>query len=595
MCGILGSTNTNDALSISLDTLKKRGPDASSLWSDERVSLGHARLSIIDLDSRANQPMWNDDRTVVIVFNGEIYNFKQLREELSTDYVFKTESDTEVLISGYLKYGPSFVERLEGMFAYAIYDIPKGMLYLFRDTAGVKPLLYHLDHGMLLFASEMKAITTALGARGTELELDRESADLYLTFGYVPSPRTLYKQIRKIPRGSYLTYSFASRLTEIQPFTPKVRDIDTETSLGEEINKSIVSSTLADVPVGIFFSGGTDSSILAAVLNANDLHLETFSIRIHGRPADSEYFTRTSTALGIRAHVYDFTQEEFEESYLSVLDAIDEPLADNSLFPTYFVARKAAEKVKVVLSGEGGDENFFGYERQRTMRKMRNHTDGGMTILDYIFITFPHIKGKRFLFSRLFSWARQPFSYYLLTMALDAAISTTSSWARAKSLLATQAADPLYIDRDLYLESDLLHKTDVATSMNSIEGRVPLLGQSLITNAPAFEDAYLSSEEMKPVLKRFLTRYLTSDLVYRKKTGFGLHLPDFLEKSLAFLEDQKEARSYLKKHGVSTHSRVAQPSYELGLVILARTIMNNRRSWETGRAFSTGAAKAPPQ
>ncbi|OGG80380.1 hypothetical protein A3A39_04310 [Candidatus Kaiserbacteria bacterium RIFCSPLOWO2_01_FULL_54_13] len=267
------------------------------------------------------------------------------------------------------------------------------------------------------------------------------------------------------------------------------------------------------------------------------------------------------------------------------MERLDEPLADTSLFPTYFISRKAREHVKVVLSGEGGDELFFGYYQQAALARMRNRKDNGMTVLDRAYLSSPDFRGKNAIFQKLCAILKQPISLYLSTSAPARDMSGVNAWAAGKHAIAQAAHDPLYFDRDIYLENDLLRKTDLATSFNSIEGRVPLLDPRIIASAPAFENEFVSGSTSKPILKRMLARYLPEHLVHRPKSGFGLPIRGMLETSSALKYDLEDAISFLEDRELVTiylpRSRdILIKRYPLAcfaLVALYRTIQNNER------------------
>ena len=587
MCGILGINKPNQtAIQEAAQTIAHRGPDMYGEWIDEQVSLGFDRLSIIDLDKRASQPMWDDAHEISVIFNGEIYNFRELKKELEKEFRFQTTSDTEVLLYGYKKYGPQFAERLHGMFAFAVYDTRSQSLILFRDHAGIKPLLYYFDGSVFCFASEMKALLELLGSQNIKLKLDREALNIYFALGYIPSPQTLYTHIKKVPRGSYIEFDLADkRISGATPIPlPKV-GVRNESELFELIERVIVEQVVADVPVGVFFSGGTDSSLIASVLHKKGIDLETFSVALPERDKDKRYFSEIAAHLKLRRNEFDFGSREFDATYEPVMSRLDEPLAETSLFPTYFIAQKARERVKVVLSGEGGDELFFGYYQQAALARLRGRVDQNMTLLDHTYLASPDFKGKNALFQKLFAAAAQPISLYLSVSAPARDATSKDAWATGKRAVA-YVRDPLYFDRDIYLENDLLRKTDLTTSFNSIEGRVPLLDPRIVAAAPVFESAFTSGKIWKPILKRMLEHNLPKHLVNRPKSGFGLPLKTSFETSLALKRDLAEAISFLASRNLLLmhlpRSRATLierfPNACFALVSLYRTILNNERS-----------------
>lgn len=586
MCGIFGINDSNESFVDSASRcIRHRGPDSYGKWIGGDFSFGFNRLAIIDLDTRANQPMWDEAHEIGIIFNGEIYNFKALRTELEKEYAFKTTSDTEVLIYAYKKFGPQFASMLNGMFALAIYDTAQKQVLLFRDHAGIKPLLYFYDGTTFIFASEMKAVAAALGEKKITLEYDTDAIRSYFGLGYILSPRTMYEKVQKVPRGSYLVFDIEQKkIISIAPYIAPKATATTDNELHAIIERSVLDHLIADVPVGVFFSGGTDSSLIAAILHAHNINLETFSIAVEGRDSDKPYFSEISTLLGITAHEYAFTAETFADVYETVMKNTDEPCADISIFPTYFVSKKASERVKVVLSGEGGDELFFGYNRQRPLAGARTGSmRAELSLIERLFLMLPTFKGKNFVFENLFALLGQPVAVYLLSMSPSRDLTDTAAWLSAKRALVGASHDPLYFDRDLYLENDLLRKGDLATSLASIEGRVPLLDSRIIAAAPAFENAYTDSGESKPVLKRLLTRYLPHHLVYRPKSGFGIPFSRLLAQSETVKKELEDAIVNLTAQKLlfarlpKTRSELMDryPNLCFAIICLNRAIQNN--------------------
>ena len=504
MCGIIGSNGTPlSEFERASKSFSYRGPDASKFFQDTLCTLGHHRLSILDTDSRADQPFSDPDGKVRIVFNGEIFNFKDLRKELESHYTFITTSDTEVIVAGYLRWGIDVIPRLRGMFALALYDVSSGKLFLARDHAGIKPLIYSHQEGKLLFASEVKGVVALRAVHGFPLTLDPEALDVYSVFGYRLSPRTLYTEIKKLPRSSIMEFDLnTNKILSIRAYTPQAHTVTTAGEYQKLIEDRIVDHTLADVPVGVFFSGGTDSSLIAAVLHRRGFNLETFSIKVDYKTEDHRYFKAISETLALKSNIYSFAQKEFDEVYEEVMSKLDEPSYDNSIFPTYFVSKKAAEKVKVVLSGEGGDELFYGYERSRELAALKDaRHDVHCSVWDYLFFILPPFKAKNHYFKKLFKLVRQPISFYLITMSPARDRITLRGWKQAKKILSG-VRRPVDYDAEVYLEDDLLRKTDFATSYTSIEGRVPLLDSDIVANSHIVEESKLEGGVLKSFLKK---------------------------------------------------------------------------------------------
>lgn len=553
MCGIIGINEKNESLIMeSAELFRYRGPDAFGIFSDAQVTLGHNRLSIIDLDARSDQPLWDEAREVAIVFNGEIYNFKELRKKLSGKYHFRTASDTEALLYAYREYGEDVGRYLRGMYAFSIYDKNKKRIYLFRDHLGIKPLYYTHRDGMFAFSSEIKGITHIFKEKYGEVRLNQEGIDMYKVLGYIPSPTTLYKDVWKLERSSFLVFDTENRRIEkIASFIPKVEEVCDVKDLADTIEQSILNHLISDVPVGVFFSGGTDSSLIAAVLHKHNINLETFSIRMGRKKEDEKYFQAIVRHLSLKSQVFDFGVKEFDEIYHEVMEKIDEPLSDNSLFPTYYLSKQAARSVRVVLSGEGGDEYFYGYPRSKILFNFSSEKcDSYITMLDRFYFATPSFFGKNRLFEKLFQAVGQPISYYLVHMSPARDLATLAEWKRTKEEFRKKGVSPMEFDPVFYLENDPLRKTDLVTSYNSIECRVPLLDPNIVLSAPYFAGIHLEGGILKASLKKILASYLPAELVYRGKSGFGMDMLSYFYKSQYLKIDLHRAIKFLSEQGI---------------------------------------------
>ena len=542
MCGILGITEKNEALvRAAAKTMAHRGPDAFGIFSDDNVTLGHNRLSIIDLDARSNQPMHAGGCS--IVFNGEIYNFRELKSELQNlGCSFKTGSDTEVLLCAYRQWGKGLTAKIRGMYAFAIYDKSQGKIALCTDRSNMKPIVYAVVGGKLFFASEVRAILAMLKENGLKLDVDHEALSLYYAFGYIPAPHTLYVGVCRLSGRAWVTYDLKTGEIREEEYPELPIKKTSEEELSSLLESAVKKHLVADVPVGVFFSGGTDSSLIVAILKKLGIKLETFSVKVAGRPEDAKYFEKTSKHLGIKSHVYGFGVREFDELYPELMHRIDEPLYDNSLFPAHFIARKARGRVAVALSGEGGDEYFGGYPRSLALARMGDvPLDTKVGIAEKIFFLLPAFRGKNKLFVWIFTALRRPAAFYLLTMSPAKSLLTLQEWCAAKRVLSGSSARAL--DADFYLPGDLMRKLDMATMYCSIEGRVPLLDAEVISAAQALP---WDPQEPKSALKKVLSRYLPRELVYRGKQGFGLALPELFDRSVYLKEDLSRAIEYLR-------------------------------------------------
>lgn len=584
MCGIFGTNKISLAASKkALATFKYRGPDNTGFFVDEEVFLGHHRLAILDLDPRSNQPFIDEKEGLSIIFNGEIYNYRELKSGLLNKFNYRTKSDTEVLLRAYQKYGPNLMKYVKGMYAFAIYDKKKKKIYLFRDQHGIKPLYYYSKNGRFIFSSEIKGIIAALRSAQISYEFCDKSINLYLGLGYIPSPLSLYVDIFKLPPHHFLEYDLVKK--EII----KVESVETETQIcaSEEeyfqlIEKKILSHLISDVPVGVLFSGGTDSSLIAAVLQKYKYRLETFSIRMSNKVEDEFFFNKISRQLGLKAHVYNFSQREFNSIYNDVMDKIDEPIADSSLFPTFYICKMAARKVKVILSGEGGDEFFFGYHRHGSMKVMKNYIDYELTVLDKMFLLAPSFRKKNRIFKKLYELFKQPLSYYLTSQMLYNHKCAFTGW---KEEFRRARVLPMNVDKQYYLENDLLRKIDFATSYNSIEGRVPLVDIDIVKNSELFPHLTMKNDMLKPLLKKMLLNYLSANFVYRGKSGFGFSPRKIFSPKSPAYGDFKDMFLFFKSKQIFNFNLNSDDNYFLkkyplfclSLLFLYRSIINNER------------------
>ncbi len=585
MCGIIGATNTKEeAVRDALATFAYRGPDARQYYTDESISLGHARLSIIDLDARAHQPFFDEKKEIGIVFNGEIYNYQELRKELeqTAQVRFRTTSDTEVLVEGYRAWGlEGLLPRLRGMFALAFYDLRTHEVLLARDQAGIKPLYYSLERNTLLFSSELKGTVSLMRSAGIPVVLDQDQLALYQVLGYIPSPRTMVKGVVKLERGSWMRYDLRTHTVTQGAWIPKTVPVSTVQEMEEAVRRSVIEHCIADVPVGTFFSGGIDSSLISAILHEAGMDLASYSIHVQGRDADEPYFRSIAKELGLHAHVAEFGLAEFDSLYEDIFSRVDDPIADTSLFPSTYVARLAAADVKVVLSGEGGDELFLGYPRTLVLTSMQHEHKNTSGIFDAAFVHTPSFIGKNKFFITLARSLGYPAAFYLLNTSPGRDLVPRAAWREAQTMLNSGPAP--YIDRDWYLENMLLRKTDMATSYASIEGRVPLLGAELWNSAPHFMRQNLNAPggmKGKTILKNMLAHYISRELIDRPKSGFGLDIGMLFRESKSLSAGLNQALPVLTEIGVvidpTQESLIKEryPVYGFGLVALHRAIKN---------------------
>jgi len=565
MCGIAGIVNVtgrpvDEALLRAMTTVQAhRGPDGEGIVCRGAAGLGHRRLAIIDL-ATGDQPMASDDGAIRIVFNGEIYNFRELRRELeSRGARFRTTSDTEVILKAYEAYGPGCVSRLRGMFAFAILDERARRLFLARDRAGIKPLVYAWDGRRLLFASEIKGI---LEDHGVPRELDREALGDYLTYHYVPAPRTIFKAIRKLPPASTLVQSLDGGEPMVSRYWTLRLDPDhgpTEQEwierLRAELADAVQSHMVSDVPIGAFLSGGVDSSTVVALMaQASSAPIRTFSIGFDEADFDELRFARQVAAR----YGTDHYELVVKPNALDVLPKLawhfDEPFADSSAIPTYYVSKITREHVTVALSGDGGDENFAGYRRYARALALHERLDSGPARLARPLCRLAAAllptgapgqawtgllgAGPLERYFRLVTYQRRESLRRLLSDEL-ADLARSAADPAVFSRLAAEAAAPDYvsalqhIDVATYLPDDILAKVDRTSMAVSLESRVPLLDHRLMELVATIPSGLKLREGTgKYLLKRAMANDLPPEILTRKKMGFGVPLGAWFRREL---------------------------------------------------------------
>ncbi|HKV30773.1 MAG TPA: asparagine synthase (glutamine-hydrolyzing) [Candidatus Dormibacteraeota bacterium] len=568
MCGICGIAATPAAppshLSIErmCAAITHRGPDDEGVLLLDGVGLGSRRLSIIDLEG-GHQPIANEDETLWIVFNGEIYNHPELRQELiAAGHRFRTRTDTEAIVHGYEQWGDGCVERLNGMFAFAIWDRRKRTLLLARDRVGIKPLYYAVEPRRLLFASELKSILTAPGVAP---EVDPVALDDYLALEYVPSPRSIFKGIAKLPPGHILTWRQSDGGHRIDRYwdvdlsasedSPDGRSLEEHAQGLRSVLKAAVRAELiSDVPVGVFLSGGIDSSSVAATMaELSPGNVNSFSIGFSDPSFDeSAHARRVASHLGLNHHEMTFEPDTLLALLPELHRSLDEPFADASILPTLLLSRFTRQHVKVALGGDGGDELFAGYPTLQAHRLARYYgllpgfvrREIVPSVVDRLPVSTDNIsldfKLRRFVSGALLPVAERHATWLgafgreersrLLAPDLQEAIRAAGAPDTVAEHFARQhARDPLnqvlYLDMKLYLENDILVKVDRASMMASLEARVPLLNAKLIDYVLRLPISLkLRGLRSKFLLKHAMRDRLPADILHRSKKGFGIPL-----------------------------------------------------------------------
>jgi asparagine synthase (glutamine-hydrolysing) len=560
MCGITGylsdDPRARDALPTMTAALAHRGPDADGFHYDGPVGFGHRRLSVIDL-AGSRQPMLSADGTIAVVFNGEIYNFRELRRELAAaGHRFVTNGDGEVLVHGWNAWGERMLDRLAGMFAFALWDRNRHELFLARDHLGVKPLYYAWHSDSFAFGSELKALRRF---PGLPHELDLDALALYLECQYIPTPLSIYTAIRKLPAGHWLSVrhgKFTSGAFWRPSYIPKHRLDGTAAvdALDRALTHSVESMLVADVPLGAFVSGGVDSGVIAAIATkVAGRPIDTFNLGFTGRDVGSEHeeAARVARHIGSRHHCLMLAPGDVLPALDCWVDVFDEPFGDQAALPTMLLAQYARREVTVVLTGEGADEVFGGYsnytKRLREERITRVLGARGSPLRALARRLPPRLARDRILKAAAEPRARR---YTTIPNIFDALLRgeyfTDAFRAAAKARIADHAQgfyeecdSPSYLDHllnvdaRLWLPDDLLAKVDRATMAFSLEARVPYLDHDFFGYCARLPPAQkIAGHTRKVILKRLAERYLPRAIVQREKQGFMMPLERWLAREL---------------------------------------------------------------
>lgn len=570
MCGINGFLKLNNKINHSMnlnimnDLIIHRGPDSEGLFfvkEDEfSVSMGMRRLSIIDL-STGNQPIYSEDRSKVIVFNGEIYNYKVLKDELITKgCVFSTNSDTEVILKLYEKEGVKSFGKLDGMFAFSIYDKSIGKIYIARDFFGEKPLYYSQTTEGFIWASELKSLVSILPCKP---EIDLNSMSLYFQLTYIPSPFTIYKGVHKLKANHFIElncYENSYSIVEIEkPFNNfSVNSKNEAIRLTHDlVHKSVQSRSISDVSLGTFLSGGVDSSIVSLCLaQQKNQKIDTFSIGFENKSFDETKKSRmVSSLINSNHHEFFISEKDIKINIDEVLFNFDEPFADSSALVTYLVSKKTKDFVKVALTGDGGDEVFGGYNKYYIAKINQYYTSiipnkihsKCLKPLNKLLSLKNDSRGKRFKIIKLLNSISYDHDFYFNIISLG------FNESEIKSILKSNIIKPnalnFYkdniidwsnnltsfreIDKQISLEGDMLVKLDRTSMLASIECRSPFLNKELWDFTLQLPENYLlNGWDKKHILKESFKHYFPNDFLDKSKKGFEVPIGDWLKSTL---------------------------------------------------------------
>lgn len=571
MCGIAGILNfttqipDKDLLNNALNSLKKRGPDGNGLFAHQQVALGHTRLSIIDTSSLGAQPFTDNSGRYTLLFNGEFFNYQEHRNALlEKGFVFRSHSDTEVLLQLYIEEGPACLQKINGFFALAIYDAQEKTLFVARDRMGVKPLLYFKNDEKFVFASEMKALMEL----GIPQELDVVSLQNYLHLNYIPTPHSIFKNVKKLEPGNYF---FIRGSKVAQQCYYKIEDTSEEKNtrldyasaqnkLVDLMDKSVQLRMISDVPLGCFLSGGIDSSVITGLAAQHTKHLSTFSIGFKDEPFfdETKYAQMVAKKHNTNHTVFSLTNADLFEHLHQMLDYIDEPFADSSALAVYILSKETRKKVTVALSGDGADELFAGYNKHYAAYNSRkkNTTNTLLKNSHFLWAALPKSRNSKLgnnlrkieKYSaglklnekeRYWRWAgytEGSASLDLLHSEQILKLNPREAQDRKTEILKhldSGINSILHTDMELVLVNDMLTKVDLMSMANSLEVRTPFLDFNVVNFAFSLPESYkIDAQQRKKIVKDAFRNLLPEELYTRNKQGFEVPLLTWFKTEL---------------------------------------------------------------
>lgn len=625
MCGICGIINNPDKTAVEKSRLERmclamehRGPDDGGIYINTNVGLAHRRLSIIDLSAAGKQPMPNEDRTLWIVFNGEIYNFQELRASLQVQgHVFSSNTDSETILHLYEEYGEGCVNLLRGMFAFGLWDDKKKLLFLARDRVGKKPLLYAFINGTFCFASEFSSL---LESGFIRKEIDQRSIHYYLHFGYIPAPMTIYKQVYKLLPAHTLT--FKENKISINKYwgldfakKHKASEQEAADETLRLVKEAVKLRLCSDVPLGAFLSGGVDSSIIVGLMSQlSSKKVKTFSIGFKESQYNELGYARNIAEKFSTEHHEFIVRPNALEILPLLIKRYGEPYADSSCIPTYYVSLQTKKHVTVAMNGDGGDEVFAGYERYQAMLAAEKIQRLGSPLKNIIFRLAGFLPDsvnqrnrlrniKRFILASGFPAQER----YLRWIGIFSPDFLARSLYTDEFKKAVCGYEPLEIigsylnkrggldlldsllltDTNTYLPNDLLVKVDIASMANSLEARSPFLDNKLMEFAAGMPSKYkIKGFQKKYLIKKAVGGFIPRENLYRRKMGFGMPVGEWLRgglKELLFaslLSEKSLGRNYFKREAIKQmvlmHTgRKADFSFQLWSLLMLELWHNN--------------------
>jgi len=590
MCGITGYISLRKEINHSkifldkaINSLNKRGPDNIGKYRNNFCELAHARLSIIDTSSISNQPMIDSSDRYIIVFNGEIYNYKKIRKDLiSLGYDFKTQSDTEVVLYSYIHYKEKCVDLFDGFFAFCIYDLKENKSFIARDRFGIKPLYYSLNDERILFASELKSLL----CYPIDKNIDRDALNLYFKFNYIPAPYSILESCKKLLPGECVIIENSNVVFKrYYTYYPKEETSDNYNKAKQKIEKLLYSSVenrmIADVPLGTFLSGGVDSSIISLIASRIKPDINTFSIGFPDEPLfdESKYAEQVAKHINSKHHTFNVTNKILYQNLDEILDYMDEPFADSSALNVFLLSKQTREHITVALSGDGADELFSGYNKHSALFFADKKSLQNITIknLGNLFNIMPQSRNSKFgnlgrklsklstglnlnKEDRYLSWAS-----FMSDNTIRSLTNYSSLINPIKNIEVKNFNDYLFADFSLVLPNDMLKKVDLMSMANSLEVRTPFLSHELVEYVFSLPVSYkIDLKDKKKILKDIYRKDMPENLFERNKHGFEVPLNKWYKKELkTYLDDKIFSNNLLVNHGYLEQEELTKMSYQL--------------------------------
>lgn len=603
MCGITGAyyfkhnTATSTQIEASLVALRQRGPDNAGSFTDEKVFLGHTRLSIIDVSAAANQPFTDSTGNYQLIFNGEIFNYRELKTNLAeAGVLFKTESDTEVLLYWLIHKGISGISVLNGFFSFAFYNVAEKSVLIARDHFGIKPLVYHQNEKQITFSSELKGLFPFLEKK----EVDKSALQLYLELSYLPAPFTLLKGVKKLEPGHYLHISAAGVTKQSFYQLPLARrEADNlqgtlEKNIREKLEIAVQRRLISDVPVGTFLSGGVDSAIVTALAAKHHPGIQSFSIGFKDNASfdESKAAEKTARYIGSDHHTFMLNEDDLFQHFESALDYLDEPFADSSALNVYVLSREVSSRVKVALSGDGADELFGGYNKHLAHAKAAQKTVSNKIIR--AMLPFLEANKKTSTNGKYANRIRRAAKYSAgLKLSVEERYRMWASWGSTGQVArllkqdfspvvdscwdelyipahADELNDVLYNDMRIVLEGDMLRKIDSMSMANSLEVRPPFLDQDLVNYVMQLPASLrYQKNNAKALLKSTFKELLPAEVFNRPKRGFEVPLTRFIQGAFKVQAEALLADELIESQGffdVAELQKIKKRAFDTGSI-----------------------------